>query len=59
VLTDVGLDWRLPEPAMHYMHVCPRCRRCQVGVWQGRVMADGVARPTAGAHVHRDRSLTP
>jgi len=41
VLTDVGLDWRLPGSATHYMDVCPRCRRRQVGVWQGRVMVAG------------------
>jgi len=32
VLTDVGLDWCLPAPVSHYMHVCPRCRRRQMGV---------------------------
>jgi hypothetical protein len=32
VLTDVGLDGRLPAPVTHYLHVCPRCRRRQLGV---------------------------
>ncbi len=39
VLAEVGLDWRLRGPVAHYMHVCPRCRRRQVGVWHGRAMA--------------------
>src|SRR5262249_46294389 len=38
VLAEVGLDWRLREPAAHYMHVCPRCRRRQVGIWHGQAM---------------------
>ena len=39
VLRDVGLDWPMHGPVAHYMHVCPACRRRQVGVWQGQVMA--------------------
>jgi hypothetical protein len=46
VLTEVGLDWHLRGPAAHYMHVCPRCRRRQVGIWHGRAMA-----PTAPSSV--------
>src|SRR5262245_35096950 len=38
VLADVGLDWRLHGPVAHYMHVCPRCRRRQVGIWHGQAM---------------------
>jgi hypothetical protein len=38
VLTDVGLDWRLRGPVAHYMHVCPRCRRRQVGIWHAQAM---------------------
>jgi len=59
VLTDVGLDWHLPAPVTHYMHVCPRCRRRQVGVRQGCVMASGAARTTAEALLQRDGFLTP
>lgn len=39
VLRDVGLDWPMGEPMTHYMHVCPACRRRQVGFWHGQVMA--------------------
>jgi hypothetical protein len=39
VLTDVGLDWQMRGPVAHYMHVCPACRRRQVGIWHGQVMA--------------------
>ena len=42
VLTEVGLDWHLRGPVAHYMHVCPRCRRRQIGVWHGRAMAPAV-----------------
>src|SRR5262249_53861650 len=38
VLAEVGLDWHLRWPAAHYMHVCPRCRRRQVGIWHGQGM---------------------
>lgn len=38
VLHDVGLDWQLNQAGVHYMDVCPRCRRRQMGVWQGRAM---------------------
>jgi hypothetical protein len=38
VLAEVGLDWRLRGPVAHYMHVCPRCRRRQVGIWHGQAM---------------------
>jgi hypothetical protein len=38
VLTEVGLDWRLHGPVAHYMYVCPRCRRRQVGIWHGQAM---------------------
>jgi hypothetical protein len=38
VLAAVGLDWRLRGPVAHYMHVCPRCRRRQVGIWHGQAM---------------------
>jgi hypothetical protein len=38
VLAEVGLDWRLHGPVAHYMHVCPRCRRRQVGIWHGQAM---------------------
>jgi hypothetical protein len=38
VLADVGLDWRLRGPVAHYMHVCPRCRRRQIGIWHGQAM---------------------
>ena len=38
VLAEVGLDWRLRGPMAHYMHVCPRCRRRQVGIWHGQAM---------------------
>lgn len=51
VLADVGLDWRLREPAAHYMHVCPRCRRRQVGIWHGQAMTGqttGQAQSTGG-----------
>jgi hypothetical protein len=57
VLHDVGLDWQLPEPMAHYMHVCPRCRRQQMGIWQGRVMAREIPptynhTPGEGGHGH-------
>ena len=52
VLSDVGLDWQLPAPATHYMHVCPRCRRRQVGVWQGHMMAGRGERGKTGVDVH-------
>ncbi len=38
VLAEVGLDWRLRGPVAHYMHVCPRCRRRQVGIWHNQAM---------------------
>jgi NNP family nitrate/nitrite transporter-like MFS transporter len=47
VLAEVGLDWRLPGPVAHYMHVCPRCRRRQVGIWHGQAMT-GQAKSTGG-----------
>ena len=40
VLGDVGLDWRLNGAGAHYMDVCPPCRRRQVGLWHGRIMAE-------------------
>lgn len=46
VLADVSLDWQVSGPMEHYMHVCPRCRRRQVGIWQGRAMA-----PALPSHV--------
>ena len=38
VLRDVGLDWPLDGPVAHYMHVCPRCRRRQMGLAHGQAM---------------------
>jgi hypothetical protein len=38
VLTELELDWHLRGPVTHYMHVCPRCRRRQVGIWHSRAM---------------------
>jgi hypothetical protein len=39
VLGDVGFDWRLNGTGAHYMDICPPCRRRQVGLWHGRLMA--------------------
>lgn len=47
VLADVELDWQLSGPLEHYMHVCPCCRRRQVGLWQGRAMAQA---PMSSSH---------
>ncbi|MGE3536847.1 MAG: MFS transporter [Candidatus Tectimicrobiota bacterium] len=44
VLAEVDLDWQLSTPDQHYMHMCPRCRRRQVGIWQGRALAPAVLR---------------
>jgi nitrate reductase gamma subunit len=48
VLSAVGLDWHLREPLEHYMHVCPRCRRRQVGLGHGQAMAQAAARRSTG-----------
>jgi hypothetical protein len=40
VLSEVGLDFRLPGPVPHYAEVCPRCRRRLLGFTQGRAMDD-------------------
>lgn len=56
VLTDVGLDWHLDGPVAHYMHVCPRCRRRQVGVAQGQAL-QSAPRTTHGAQAHHNGSV--
>jgi hypothetical protein len=55
VLAEVGLDWRLRGPVAHYMHVCPRCRRRQVGIWHGRAMAPAALHTSDDAQAHHDR----
>ncbi len=54
VLAEVGLDWRLRGPVAHYMHVCPRCRRRQVGIWHGRAMVPAASHTSDGAQAHYD-----
>ena len=48
VLSEVGLDWQLHGPVAHYMHVCPRCRRRQVGIGHGQAIAQAAARRSTG-----------
>ena len=59
VLTEVGLDWHLRGPVAHYMHVCPRCRRRQVGIWHGRAMATGACCPLPREAQDQELMLTP
>ena len=54
VLAEVDLDWRLRGPVAHYMHVCPRCRRRQVGIWHGRAMVPAAPHTSDGAQAHYD-----
>jgi nitrate reductase gamma subunit len=57
VLHDVGLDWRLNGTGAHYMNVCPPCRRRQVGIWHGRVMAGTQSQHRDDTPIHNMLSL--
>lgn len=57
VLTEVELDWHLRGPVAHYMHVCPRCRRRQVGIWHAQAM-QATRHTTDGAQAHHNGLIT-
>jgi hypothetical protein len=58
VLDDVGLDWHLSDAGAHYMEVCPPCRRRQVGLWHGRIMAGTQRQSRDNVSMHGMWSVT-
>jgi len=47
---QLGYRYELDDPEVgHYQWICPRCRRSMLALAQGRLWADGPARPAARA----------